>query len=171
MEAHAWFLYALLLMFHPQSGILRDPAGGVNKKRPARWDMNMLKRGKRACGWMLVALAALAGGCAKQDKERLAVVGSRLTARADGWTSDSRAKLTRGWQALRTNWEELSLDARVTARLRWDKTLAEAPIQIETNGTVVRLKGGVRDAAQRRRAVELASTTVGVERVAEEWEP
>jgi osmotically-inducible protein OsmY len=119
----------------------------------------------------LAALAALACGCTKQDKERLAVVGSRLSAKADGLTSASRAKLTMGWQALRTNWEELSLDARVTARLRWDKTLADAPIRIETNGTVVRLQGAVRDAAQRRRAVELASSTVGVERVTEEWDP
>jgi hypothetical protein len=119
----------------------------------------------------LAALAALTCGCARQDKERLAVIGSRLSAKAEEWTWGSRSKLTAGWQALRTHWEELSLDARVAARLRWDKTLAGAAIRTETSGTVVRLQGAVHDAAQRRRAVELASTTVGVENVIEEWDP
>jgi hypothetical protein len=157
-------------MFRPRHGILRDPAGEVNEKKSPRQDTDMHSLSRRTCGWVLAALAVLVCGCARQDRERLATVGSRLSARAEGLLGSSRGRLATAWQTLQTNWESLSLDARVAARLRWDKTLEGAPVRTETSGGVVRLQGAVPDPRQRQRAVDLAATTVGVERVVEEWE-
>src|SRR5712692_8078525 len=106
-----------------------------------------------------MALATLAGGCQKRDKESLARVGSRLTAQMDDLTAGTETKLSTGWQSLRADREEATLDARVSARLRWDKTLADTPIHVHATGSVVELTGTVRDLAQRRRAVHLAEST------------
>ena len=57
------------------------------------------------------------------------------------------------------------LDARVSARLRWDKALAGSKIQVQAKDGVVELKGPVIDLAQRRRAVELAESTAGADKV------
>ncbi len=66
--------------------------------------------------------------------------------------------------------DETSLDARVSIRLRWDKNLADMPIQVSSKGAVVELKGAVRDLDQRRRAVEIAESTAGVEKVVDALE-
>jgi osmotically-inducible protein OsmY len=59
----------------------------------------------------------------------------------------------------------MALDARVSARLRWDKTLSSEQIHVQATGGIIELKGRVRDLNQRRRAVELAESTVGTEQV------
>jgi osmotically-inducible protein OsmY len=57
----------------------------------------------------------------------------------------------------------MTVQGRVYARLYWDKSLAEAPFQVETkDGGVVVLKGSVPSAEAKHRAVELAQSTVGV---------
>ena len=66
---------------------------------------------------------------------------------------------------MRATFDELGLDTRVSARIRWDKSLAGAQVQVSAKGTTVELKGTVRDMKQRRRAVELAESTTGVETV------
>ena len=54
---------------------------------------------------------------------------------------------------------------RVTARLRWDKELDGSAIEVIHVGTGVELRGTVRNADQRRRAVMLAESTTAVEGV------
>ncbi len=58
---------------------------------------------------------------------------------------------------------------RVEARLRWDRYLADVRIEVsgEEDGVVV-LSGKVKDAQLKQRALDLASSTVGVERVTDE---
>ena len=59
--------------------------------------------------------------------------------------------------------------ARVAVRIRWDKEMADAAVQVEAAGPgVVRLQGTVTDAAQHHRAKELAESTQGVEQVVNE---
>jgi hypothetical protein len=118
-----------------------------------------------ASGRLLVILVLLGSGCNRQDTERLAKVGKRIMARADELTGEVRAALGSGLQGVRAGGEEIGLAARVSARLRWDQTLADVKIDVQAAGTVVELKGTVRDLTQRRRAVELAESTVGVEKV------
>jgi hypothetical protein len=55
--------------------------------------------------------------------------------------------------------------ARVTLRLRYEKTLAGSSIQVAAIEGGLELKGKVKDARQKKRAVELAESTTGVDRV------
>ena len=115
----------------------------------------------RARVWLL-GLAALTAGCSRQDTERLGRIGKHLAARAETVTADCRAGLGSSWNGVG---EGAGLEARVGARLRWDRGLAGLPLQVHAAGGTVELKGTVRDLAQRRRAVELAESTSGVEKV------
>ena len=116
----------------------------------------------RARVWLLLGLAALTAGCSRQDSERLARIGKHIAARAEALTADCRAGLGSSWHGVG---EGVGPGARVWARLRWDKALAGLPIQVHAAGDTIELKGTVRDLAQRRRAVELAESTSGVEKV------
>jgi hypothetical protein len=112
-----------------------------------------------------LALAVVAGGCSGQDADHLARIGRKTASRAEALRTNGDGRGMPGLQMLRSSMDELTLDARVSARLRWDKELAAIPIQVKANGGVVELSGVIRDLGQRRRAVELAQTTVGVEKV------
>jgi hypothetical protein len=132
---------------------------------------NLLKRGNLGKSWrlgLLLALMTLTIGCHGDDTERLARVGRKVAAKAESLAGDSDGKLSRSWEAMRQGLQEAPLDARVAARLRWDKDLADVHIQVSATGSTVELRGTVRDLAQRRRAVELAQSTLGVEKVSDE---
>jgi hypothetical protein len=103
-------------------------------------------------------------GCNNSDADHLAQLGRMAAAQADDWTNKPENKWTKGWQTLRAKPEE-TLDVRVSLRLRWDQVLAETPIQVKASDGVVELKGTLRDLSQRRRAVELAESTAGVQKV------
>jgi hypothetical protein len=116
--------------------------------------------------WLLLGLTILGTGCNRQDTERLARVGRRLVAKTEALAGDLRENLSGGcWQGFCAAWEQAGVDARVAARLRWDKDLAGASVSVQASGGAVELKGTVRDLTQRRRAVDLAERTVGVEKV------
>jgi osmotically-inducible protein OsmY len=122
-------------------------------------------------GWLLLGLGLLAAGCSKGDTDRLARVGRKVLAKAASLSEDTNDRLHTGWQSFRGNLGETGLDARVATRLRWDKTLAETPIEVMAlPDNAVELKGPVADLDQRRRAVALAESTLGVERVVDSLE-
>ncbi len=115
-------------------------------------------------GWLLLGLSALAAGCSRQDTERLARVGKRVADRFEALTADCRAGFGGSW-----NGGAPGLSGRVAARLRWDKGLAGLSLQVHaTGGGAVQLKGTVHDLTQRQRAVELAESTAGVEKVTDQ---
>ena len=118
----------------------------------------------------LCLFAVLAGGCKQDDTERMVRLGRKLTAHAEAWTSDPDGGVHKGWETVRNGWQETALAGRVTARLRWDKKLADAQIQASATAGRVELKGKVRDPEQRRRAVELAESTTGVDKVTDALE-
>src|SRR5262245_35794704 len=115
--------------------------------------------------WLLAGLAALGPGCNRQDADRLARVGRKVVERAEEASGGVTTSLTTGWQGVRANMDAGGLDARVSSRLRWDKSLADFPIEVSARGGIVELKGTVQNLTQRRRAVELATSTVGTEQV------
>jgi hypothetical protein len=116
----------------------------------------------RARVWLLLGLAAFTAGCSRQDTERLARIGKRIAAHAEALTADCRAGMGSSWNGVG---EGAGLGARVRARLRWDKALTGLPIRVHAAGGAVELTGTVHDLTQRRRAVELAESTTGVEKV------
>jgi osmotically-inducible protein OsmY len=130
----------------------------------------MHKMGKRWLTGLLLGLVLGVGGCSHEDADRLARVGRKVAAKLEGVSGGAQEKLADGWQAVRGGWEDVALDARVAARLRWDKALGGTRIEVRATGGVVELRGSVGNDNQRRRAVEVAETTTGVERVTDALE-
>jgi osmotically-inducible protein OsmY len=116
--------------------------------------------------WLL--LVAAVAGCQARDGELLARAGQRAGQKLGLSRGPSTNTLT---GTLRGSLGETSLSARVENRLRWDRFLVDQPIMVVTSGTAaVTLRGTVPEKAMRERAVELAKTTLGVERVVDEME-
>lgn len=114
---------------------------------------------------LLLSLALTSCGC-NQDADRLARVFHKTSAKFDGVTEGLRDKLHNGWGAVRGSMSDTSLDSRVSLRLRWDTDMTGADVQVRLAGPgSVELTGIVADLTQRRRAIELAHTTAGVESV------
>ena len=115
--------------------------------------------------WLALSLASLALGCNSDDTAHLGRLGRLVGGQIERMTVDPNSKLVKGWHSLRDGCEDAGLDGRVSLRLRWEKVLAEVPIQVKATGDLVELRGMVADLSQRRRAVELAESTVGVQKV------
>jgi hyperosmotically inducible periplasmic protein len=93
-------------------------------------------------------------------------VGERIGESVDRGLNQLGEKLRRGWADIRKSVDELTVQGRVYGRLRWDKALATAPIEIAVqNENVVTLSGTVADEVARMSAVKLAQDTVGVGKV------
>jgi len=145
---------------------------------------------------LLPLVAALVCGCGADDADRLARIGRKTAARCDAMTVGLREKVAAGVDSVRTSVPSAAtspespdpapappappmtpaasvnstpINARVLWRIRWDKSLAGADIQVDSpSGGVVHLRGIVNDLTRQRRAVELAETTEGVDRVVNE---
>jgi osmotically-inducible protein OsmY len=118
-----------------------------------------MRRGLLLAGLMMMC------GCG-DDVDRLGRVFHKTAAKFEGSTESMRAKLQNGEHAMRGIVGETSLDSRVTLRMRWDADLTDADVQARlVEPGVVELTGTVADLTQQRRAVELAQSTVGVEKV------
>ena len=118
-------------------------------------------------GRLYLALTLALGMCGcSQDADRLARVCHKTAAKFDGVTEKMRDRLQNGVGAVRGSLSETSPDSRVALRLRWDRDMQGAEVQVQTIGPgVVELRGSVADLAQRTRAVQLARATTGVENV------
>ncbi len=70
------------------------------------------------------------------------------------------------WTDVRAKVDKLGVQGRVYGRLRWDKALADEPIDVDMQTKeVVVLTGRVPDNDTREKAVRLAQDTVGVSQV------
>ena len=114
----------------------------------------MLRRNRYWC----LALILFAAGCTKSDADILAGIGRKLLDRAN----TASANIEQNWSK---SPNRLVIDLRVKNRLRWDKALAEFPIEVCTTETAVELKGAVPTAELVRRAIDLTETTAGVAKV------
>jgi hypothetical protein len=93
-------------------------------------------------------------------------VGERVGESVDRGLSRLGEKLRRGWAEIRRSVDELGVQGRVYGRIRWDKQLANAAIEISVqNENIVTLTGTVPDDSARHNAVALAENTVGVGKV------
>lgn len=117
--------------------------------------MNWAKR-------LLLFGVLLTTGCVKQDTEILSRVGRTLAEKSKTSTTGLRERLP---FRITTGMNEPTLTERVQQRLANDKQLAAVKFEIQANGAEVELKGAVEREEQKRRAVDLAETTQGVEKV------
>jgi osmotically-inducible protein OsmY len=113
----------------------------------------------------LIPALVLAAGCNRQDTETLTRLSKKVVARAEAVTGEVRTGAAASWQGPAEDAVPGGAEARVAARLRWDKQLADVPIEVVPLGNGVELRGKVRNLEQRRRAVMLADSTAGVEGV------
>jgi osmotically-inducible protein OsmY len=121
--------------------------------------------------WLCGGLLALVAGCNGNDVDSLGRVGRKIVTGVEDAAGGSQSKLATGFQALRGSLGESTVDARVALRLRWDKELAQAPILVHLiSPGVVQLDGDVAEPALRKRALELAESTRGVDRVIDNLE-
>ena len=103
----------------------------------------------------------MGAGCSRQDTECLGSIGRKVMDRAGAATASCRENI----DGLKGSCAADSLQDKVAMRLRWEKVLANTPIEVVVNGNEIELKGTVKTAEQRSRAVELAESTTGVLRV------
>ena len=109
--------------------------------------------------WLVfLALACAAIGCNRQDADSLSRIGQKLAA----GLGEAKESLEIGWHGVVP---AMGLEARVAARLHWDKALAGAAIVVKASGSEIELTGTVKEQAQQQRAVELTEATTGVEKV------
>ena len=122
--------------------------------------------------WMSVACLAMTAGCESQDADRLNRLGTKVLDKLQDPPSLSAVGGPASpLQSIRGSWNDLALDTRVSARLRWDKDLAGASIQVNSAGQgQIRLRGTVASMDVRQKAVALARNTVGVTNVQDELE-
>jgi hypothetical protein len=114
----------------------------------------------------MLGCVALPCGCDGQDPERLARISRLTLIKLEHVAGGPNGKLASGWQAVLGSVGGTSLDSRVTARLRWERSLAGSDIHVQTvSPGVVRLQGTVADGAARSRAAEVAGATQGIETV------
>jgi osmotically-inducible protein OsmY len=128
--------------------------------------MNMsrfLLQGAAVC--VLVVGTALSAVGQKQDSDS---IGDKI----DRGVRDVESKLRESWGDIKRGTHRMTVQGRVYARLYWDKSLADANLKIEAkDGGVVVLKGTVPNRDAKRRAVELAQSTVGVNETVDELTP
>jgi len=125
-------------------------------------------RSTRLLVWLGLVLVASAG-CNGEDTDRLTRVYHRTSANFEDASAGVRGKLSRGWHSLQGDpLASAPLRDRVAARLRLDRALADAPIEVDADENVITLRGEVAGADNRRRAIELAQSTLGVEKVVDE---
>ena len=108
-------------------------------------------------GLLLIGLV----GCNRHDTEAIARIGRKITAHAKTTTEEVTGKLDIRWAARR----EPSLQEKILERLRWENTLTDVSFEVMVNEKEVELKGTVHSPLHRQRAIELAETVVGVEKV------
>ena len=131
----------------------------------------MSKRARQSWTWLFLGvITPLAGACNRQDSEKLANVGRKVSEKAETLTGGSSGRIASGLQSLRADMDKMALDARVSARLRWDKSLEGTRIQVYYHDGQIELKGQVKNFDQRQRAVQLASSTVGADNVVDSLE-
>lgn len=108
--------------------------------------------------------AVLAVPAQAQDQQR--GLGERLGEQLDQGIGRLTEEVREGWSSLRQAVNRMGVQGRVYSRLRWDKDIAtmDFEVDVEEEG-VVTLRGELDSAQAKRKAVELAEDTVGVQRV------
>jgi hypothetical protein len=113
----------------------------------------------------VLLLLLTAAGCSQQDADRLVCVGHKGVQRLRELTGEARDTFADELHSLGSDPLQASVAARVATRLRLERALSGSGIEVRASGADVELHGEVQGEPRRRRAVDLAETTVGVERV------
>jgi hyperosmotically inducible protein len=134
-------------------------------------------------GWDRVAVAALLTTAAlltyraeAQEPDQPPSTGRRIGERLDDAAAALRRDAGRAGDAIRDEFHKvkasvnaMGIEGRVYGRVRWDKALDGATIDVSAaRDGAVTLTGTVADAAAKAKAVRLATETMGVSRVVDQ---
>jgi len=114
-----------------------------------------------------LCILALAAGCSDKDVRKIEKVTGKAWNKAEKAGQQLGAELGLDLERAASRWEDLTLPGRVEQRLRWDQLLRGADIKVQIEQDQVVLSGTIASETQRRRAVELAESTDGVQNVRE----
>ena len=93
-------------------------------------------------------------------------LGERIGAELDEGISRLSEEFREGWASLKQAVDKMGVQGRVYSRLRWDKQLSQADLDVDVEeGGIVALGGTVADETAKQKALQLAQDTVGVNRV------
>ncbi len=110
----------------------------------------------------LVALLIAACGCNRHDAEVISRIGRKVAGHAKASAGEVGGKIDLSWAG---SLREPSLQEKIHDRLRYENTLTDIAFDVRVKDKEVELKGTVNTPSQRQRAIELAETVAGVERV------
>ncbi len=120
------------------------------------------------CTLLAICLLGLTTPLAAQDPEPPGL-GERIGKSVDAGLDRLGVEIREGWASLRQTVDRMGIQGRVYGRLRWDKQLADAELEVYTqDADTVLLRGTVASAAAKEKAIELAGDTIGVTRVTDE---
>jgi osmotically-inducible protein OsmY len=104
-------------------------------------------------------------GCKARDGDTMRKIARKTGEKIEN-AAGPVAAITTG---VRGSLGEGSVTARVEARLRWDRQLAEHRLTVRGDGSgEITLSGTVPEESAKQRAVDLAKSTLGVEKVNDE---
>ncbi len=109
----------------------------------------------------LCLLLMFVSGCTRNDTDRLAKIGNILLDRMEESSNEFQKRYLEN-VPVKENISNWRLASRVRRRLRTDKALANLSLEVKAKGTIVELHGRIQSLGQRQRAVDLASSTIGV---------
>ena len=93
-------------------------------------------------------------------------LGEQIGAELDEGISRLSEEFREGWASLKQAVDKMGVQGRVYSRLRWDKQLSQADLDVDVEeGGIVALGGTVADETAKQKALQLAQDTVGVNRV------
>jgi BON domain len=116
--------------------------------------------------WMLpVGMLIVAAGCNRHDAEALSRIGKKVAVHAKTSAGEVGNKVDLRWAS---GLREPTLQEKIHDRLRFENTLTDLTFEVTVKDKEVELKGTVKTATQRQRALELAETVAGVDRVIDE---
>jgi osmotically-inducible protein OsmY len=121
----------------------------------------------------VVAVVVLRSGWVGTFGERETTVGtsgSIDTARAREAGAEIAERVAEGATRAEAALAEARLTAKIKSKIALDDTLAGSRVDVDTNGTIVTVKGRVTSGAQRQRVVQLAKETSGVTSVVDRLE-
>lgn len=107
----------------------------------------------------------LLSGCKREDVDKLRQVGKKTGEKLNELTAGARTQVAEGLESLKTGSNLPGVARLVRCRLRGDKLLHEAEIQVIVKEGNVELRGKLNKATEKARALELTKTTVGVDQV------
>ena len=129
-------------------------------QQPSFW-----KTSVAGAGIALMSLC-LAAPVSAQDPDQEQGFAEQLGEELDQGLNQLSEEFRQGWASLRQAVNRMGVQGRVYSRLRWDKAIATAEIDVDVEQEgVVTLSGALDSAQAKQKAVELARDTVGVRRV------